>query len=82
MTVSSYPNWHTSHAEKESVATLGEPDASKGASPVRRGIVGKGLYSVVTVQLSIVPRWRFTLQDCRSPHEAKSKRSIERYKSL
>jgi hypothetical protein len=29
-----------SHAEKMNVATLGEPDAGKLASPVRRGEVG------------------------------------------
>ncbi len=37
MTVSSCLNWHISHAEKGHVATLGEPDALKGARPVRRG---------------------------------------------
>src|SRR6266568_3814725 len=40
MIVSSCPNWHISHAEKGRVATLGEPDALKGARPVRRGGVG------------------------------------------
>ena len=67
MTVSNCPNWHTSLVEKETVETLGEPDALKGARPVRRGIVGKGLDSVVQGQLSKVPRWRFTLPVSHSP---------------
>jgi len=35
--------------QTRNVATLGEPDAVKAASPVRRGTVGKGPYSVVKI---------------------------------
>jgi putative transposase len=83
MTASSCQHWHRYHAKKTNAGTLGEPDALKGASPVRRGTVGKGPYSGVHVQLRRVPRWRFTLPKLKKNTEhRRQKLTKKRFKGL